>query len=149
MRSAECEMRNQIFQTPLGWAGVAVSGQGITRIVLPKKNKKAVERELISAECGLRSAERKATTKLSSLQILTRSIQLLQAYSSGKTVAFDLPLDISSYTPFQQAVWQAAAMIPYGETRSYGWIAKKIRRPLASRAVGQAMGANPVPILVP
>jgi methylated-DNA-[protein]-cysteine S-methyltransferase len=64
-------------------------------------------------------------------------------------VSFDLPLDLRYYTPFQRAVWRAAATIPYGETRSYAWIAKKIGKPKAARAVGQALGANPVPILIP
>jgi O-6-methylguanine DNA methyltransferase len=53
------------------------------------------------------------------------------------------------YTAFQQAVWKAASGIPYGETRSYAWVAKRIRKPRAARAVGQALGANPVPIIIP
>ena len=73
----------------------------------------------------------------------------MRQYFSGRLVSFDLPLDLSYYTPFQRAVWKAAASIPYGETRSYAWIAKRIGRPKAARAVGQAMGANPVPILIP
>ncbi|MBI4125345.1 MAG: MGMT family protein [Deltaproteobacteria bacterium] len=52
-------------------------------------------------------------------------------------------------TPFQMAVWRAIRLIPYGQTRSYQWIAKKIGNPKAVRAVGQACGANPTPILVP
>jgi methylated-DNA-[protein]-cysteine S-methyltransferase len=53
------------------------------------------------------------------------------------------------HTAFQRAVWKAAAKIPHGGTRSYAWIAKSIRNPKAARAVGQAMGANPVPIIIP
>ena len=52
-------------------------------------------------------------------------------------------------TPFQKKVWQAIATIPYGETRSYQWIAQKIGNPKAVRAVGQACGANPLPLMVP
>lgn len=149
MRSAECVIQKKIFRTPLGWAGVAVSAQGITRIVLPNKSKKAAERELISAESGVQNAVRKGPAGISSLQILNRSIQLLKAYFSGESVTFDLPLNIRYYTPFQQAVWQAAAKIPYGETRPYVWIAERIRRPKAARAVGQALGANPFPVIIP
>ncbi len=52
-------------------------------------------------------------------------------------------------TPFQRKVWRAIQKIPYGETRSYQWIAKKIGRPKAVRAVGQACGKNPLPLLIP
>ena len=81
--------------------------------------------------------------------MLEKAVKLLQQYFSGKSVLFDLPLDLRYYTPFQQAVWKVCERIPFGETRSYGWIAQRINRPRASRAVGQAMGANPFPILIP
>jgi O-6-methylguanine DNA methyltransferase len=53
------------------------------------------------------------------------------------------------YTPFQQAVWRACMTIPAGQTRSYGWIAKKIGKPGAARAVGSALGKNPFAPVVP
>jgi O-6-methylguanine DNA methyltransferase len=53
------------------------------------------------------------------------------------------------YTPFSQAVWRACADIPAGETRTYGWIAKRIGRPAAARAVGRALGANPFAPVIP
>ena len=81
--------------------------------------------------------------------MLERAAKQLKSYFSGKRVLFDLPLDLRYYTRFQQAVWKAAADIPYGETRSYAWIAKRIRNPRASRAVGQALGANPMPVILP
>ncbi len=59
------------------------------------------------------------------------------------------PMDLSAGTPFQQAVWRALAEIPPGQTKSYGEIAQTIGRPKAFRAVGQACGANPIPILIP
>jgi O-6-methylguanine DNA methyltransferase len=60
-----------------------------------------------------------------------------------------VPLDLSAGTAFQQAVWQALCRIPYGETRSYAWVAGQIGRPRATRAVGSACGANPIPVIVP
>ncbi len=59
------------------------------------------------------------------------------------------PVDLSGGTAFQRQVWQALREIPRGQTRSYGQIARQIGRPDASRAVGAACGANPVPLLVP
>jgi methylated-DNA-[protein]-cysteine S-methyltransferase len=63
-------------------------------------------------------------------------------------VEFDLPLDMRG-TDFQRNVWEALLTIPYGETRSYGEIAKQIGRPDRARAVGAANGSNPVSIIVP
>jgi len=62
---------------------------------------------------------------------------------------FRLRLDTRGLTDFQRAVLRAAARIPYGQTESYGEIARKLRRPLAARAVGQALGANPLPLVIP
>jgi O-6-methylguanine DNA methyltransferase len=135
-----------IFKTPLGWAGVAASEQGVSRIVLPKKDKRAVEQELRSSEFIVRGSEMSGP---SDSRILAKAVDLLAKYFSGESVSFDLPLDLRYYTPFQQAVWRAAAEIPPGETRSYAWIAKRIKNPLAVRAVGQALGANPIPIIIP
>jgi methylated-DNA-[protein]-cysteine S-methyltransferase len=135
-----------VVRTPLGFAGVGASEKGISSIVLPKKDRKAVEQELNIAECGVRSAERSLA---SNRNVLKKTVMLLQQYFSGRRVSFDLPLDMPYYTAFQRAVWKAAAEIPFGETRSYGWIAKRIGNPKAARAVGQAMGANPVPIIIP
>jgi O6-methylguanine-DNA--protein-cysteine methyltransferase len=81
--------------------------------------------------------------------MLEKAAKLLQQYFSGERVLFDLPLDMRYHTAFRQAVWKAAAEIPFGVTRSYAWIAKRIKNPKAVRAVGQALGANPVPIIIP
>ena len=72
----------------------------------------------------------------------------LAAYFAGELTEFDLPLAPEG-TPFQLSVWQALRRIPYGKTVSYGAIAESIGRPSASRAVGAANGANPLPIVVP
>ncbi len=72
----------------------------------------------------------------------------LRAYFAGELTRFDLPLRFAG-TTFQNAVWSALTGIPYGETLSYGELAKRIGRAGASRAVGAANGANPLPIVVP
>lgn len=72
----------------------------------------------------------------------------LAEYFSGERKDFDLPLTIAG-TEFQLSVLEALQKIPYGETRSYGAIAKQIGRPRAVRAVGAANGRNPIPIIVP
>lgn len=79
---------------------------------------------------------------------LGRAIRQLEAYASGKSVKFDVPLRPAG-TPFQQAVWKAAVQIPWGQTRSYWWIAVRMGDPLKARAVGGALGANPLPVFIP
>lgn len=73
----------------------------------------------------------------------------LRAYFAGELTRFDLALDAAVGTAFQQQVWHALCNIPFGETASYGDIAKRIHRPRAVRAVGAANGKNPIAIIVP
>lgn len=73
----------------------------------------------------------------------------LKSYFSGSWVPFPGELDLSEATSFQRRVWQATRLIPYGETRSYLWVAEQTGRPAAVRAVGQALGKNPLPVIVP
>lgn len=76
-------------------------------------------------------------------------VERLKEYYLGRKVAFPDKLDLTGATPFQRAVWTAAQRIPYGETRSYRWVAERIGKPQAARAVGQALGRNPLAIIVP
>lgn len=81
--------------------------------------------------------------------VLKRATQQLTAYFAGGHTPFDLPLDLTGGTPFQQSVWQALLAIPPGTTASYGQISGRIGKPAAVRAVGAAVGRNPVSIIVP
>jgi methylated-DNA-[protein]-cysteine S-methyltransferase len=81
--------------------------------------------------------------------MLKATLQQLQAYFAGKLEQFDLPVDLSAGTVFQQAVWQALLNIPFGKTTSYGALSNSIGKPLAVRAVGTAIGRNPIGIIVP
>jgi methylated-DNA-[protein]-cysteine S-methyltransferase len=82
-------------------------------------------------------------------EALALALAQLREYFSRIRRAFDLPLDIVYGTPFQRAVWQETAGIPYGTTATYGGIARRIEKPHAARAVGAALGANLLPILIP
>lgn len=79
---------------------------------------------------------------------LQLAIAEMQRYFARERVQFTCPLDLRG-TPFQLLVWEQLCRIPYGETRTYGEIALAIGRPTASRAVGAANGANPIPLIVP
>jgi methylated-DNA-[protein]-cysteine S-methyltransferase len=79
---------------------------------------------------------------------LQEPIRQLRAYFAGELETFDLTVAPQG-TPFQQEVWGELCRIPYGETISYGELAKRIGNPNASRAVGLANGSNPIPIIIP
>lgn len=80
--------------------------------------------------------------------VLQSAVRQLDEYFTGKRSDFDLPLDLAG-TPFQQAVWQELMRIPFGSTGSYAEQARRIGKPDAVRAVGTAIGRNPVSIVVP
>lgn len=80
--------------------------------------------------------------------VLRKAERQLQEYFAGSRTAFDLPLDFHG-TEFQKRVWAALLTIPFGETRSYGEIARALGKPSAMRAVGAANGRNPISIIAP
>ncbi len=122
--------------SPIGPVGLAATPKGVCRVVLtatPRWANRFFKREKITHVFPHAFPGGKA----------------IVAYLNG--LAADLnavPLDVSG-TAFQKQVWEAARRIPAGATASYGQIARQIGRPKASRAVGAALGANPVPLLVP
>ena len=88
----------------------------------------------------------KATASTSSFRDLTSRIE---SYFAGEEISFPDALDLRTSTLFQQAVWEATRSIPYGETRSYGWIAEQLGRPRSGQAGGKALSCNPLPIIIP
>ncbi|MGJ7579921.1 methylated-DNA--[protein]-cysteine S-methyltransferase [Variovorax sp. RHLX14] len=81
--------------------------------------------------------------------VLRMAAEQLLDFLAGRRTTFDLPLDLSHGTDFQQAVWQALREIPAGATTSYGALSARVGRPTAVRAVGAAVGRNPVSVIVP
>ena len=81
--------------------------------------------------------------------VLQQAAQLVQRYFAGETVSFDMPLDLSHGTAFQQSVWRALLGIPRGQTTSYAALGTDIGKPAAVRAVGAAVGRNPLSVVVP
>lgn len=79
---------------------------------------------------------------------LAAAAEQLRAYAAGELTRFDLPTRLTG-TSFQLAVWNALTGIPYGRTVTYGQIASEVGRPRASRAVGAAVGSNPIGIVIP
>lgn len=80
--------------------------------------------------------------------ILLQAERQLGEYFCGQRMSFSVPIDLGG-TPFQKNVWDALLAIPFGETRTYGELARRLGNPKASRAVGAATGKNPISIIVP
>ena len=132
-------MKSCVCSTRLGWVGLAFSKKGLRAATLPQTSANAAEEELRRRGGG----EPIDATEAGDWP------QLLRRYASGEPVSFSDGLDLDQGTPFQRRVWQTLLEIPRGETRSYRWVAEQIGRPEAARAVGQAVGANPLAIVVP
>ncbi len=81
--------------------------------------------------------------------VLVEAIAQLRAYFAGERATFDLPLDLQAGTPFQQSVWNALLAIPNGGTTSYAALARGLGREKAARAIGAAVGRNPLSVVVP
>jgi methylated-DNA-[protein]-cysteine S-methyltransferase len=116
-------------KTPIGPLWVAVSTQGLARV-------------MIGAELAS-SAEGRPP------EVLAEALSQLKEYFQRRREVFDLPIDWLGLAPFSLRALQAALKIPYGQVRTYAQIAEQIGSPSASRAVGGAMAANPMPIVVP
>ncbi len=130
------ELFYSVFLTAAGWVGMLGSSDGLRRVILPRRSEQEV-RVLLSVDAA------PAPGSFNDLQ------ERLQLYFSGHKVDFPDKLDFTGATPFQHRVWQAARLIPYGQTRSYQWLAGQTGSPGAARAVGQALGKNPLPIIIP
>lgn len=128
-----------LFMTHLGWMGVVGSEKGVKKIVLPQNSPDTVHRLMRKNDHGLQEG----TAYFSELCLR------LKKYINGERVTFKDKMDLHKATPFQLQVWEATCSIPWGETRSYSWLAQQIGRPHHSRAVGQALASNPVPLLIP
>ena len=128
-----------IFNTDMGWVGILGSAKGLLRTTLPHPSTQEI-RQLLGD--SINQASR-------SPRLFQDLIQRLKLYFGGHRVNFPDKLDLSGATDFQRKVWETTRLIPYGETRSYAWVAEQIEKPGALRAVGQALGRNPLPIIVP
>mgnify|MGYP001037530734 CR=1 FL=1 len=125
------------FSTNMGWVGILGSRKGLLSVTLPQSSEQEAL-ELLGLKNATRSSHR-----------FEGLMERLKAYFSGHSIAFPDELDLSLATLFQREVWQVTKLIPYGETRSYRWLAEQIGKPKAVRAVGQALAKNRLPIIIP
>ena len=128
-----------VFDTGAGWVGVLGSARGLLRTTLPQHSLQEA-RELLGD---------RADHAVWSPRLFENLMERLRNYFGGEKVSFSDEVDLSGATPFQREVWGKTRLIPYGETRSYSWVAEQIGKPGAARAAGQALGRNPLPVVIP
>ncbi len=129
-----------VFHTYLGWMGIESSSKGLRRLILPQQSKESVLDQAGDSCSVLDDGDSAFLVDLS---------ERLQSYLEGEPVDFPDKLDLSGASRFQRGVWEVTQSIPYGQTRSYGWVAERLGKPQAMRAVGQVLGRNPLPIIIP
>ena len=133
------ELKYVTFNIDMGWVGILASAKGLLATTLPQRSVEEAHQLL-----GVSADQAKWSPHLSA-----DLVKRFNLYFSGHQVVFPDELDFSAATPFHRKVWETTRLIPYGETRSYLWVAKQMRRQRAARAVGQALGKNPLAIIVP
>lgn len=135
----------------IGTISVIVSKEGVEKIYLGRPPSYMLPHPSLSPQGGGRLRKMFTCRRPADGRGLPFSRPLKNWFKrclTGRPIKFPLRLVVKG-TPFQLAVWNAIKEIPYGETRTYKWIAEKIGRPGASRAVGAACGANPLPLVIP
>ena len=132
-------IKERLYASVIGWGGwtfrIVSSKSGVRYIDLRKRSVEELSRRLNG-------------TIMPDDRHNERVLAQLHEYLEGQRRVFDVPLDLRG-TPFQQAVWEQLSKIPHGATRSYADVAAAIGRPTALRAVGGAVAANPIAIIIP
>jgi methylated-DNA-[protein]-cysteine S-methyltransferase len=124
---------------PIGRVLVAVGDAGLVRVGF-RQSEAAFVGEL-ERQLGVRAVRSPSQT--------AEVVEQLRAYFAGRRRRFDVPVDLRHVTPFVRRVLTATMQVPAGNLVSYGDIARRIGQPKGSRAVGQALGRNPIPIVIP
>jgi methylated-DNA-[protein]-cysteine S-methyltransferase len=134
-----------MFETEMGWIGIVGTSTGICKVTLPMTDKLSAFDEIT------KNGDSNYSESLEEEQYgwFLDAKNALINYFKGQQVDFTFLLDLNGYTNFQKDVWEATRNIPYGELRTYGWVASQIGKPKSARAVGNALGANPIPIIIP
>jgi methylated-DNA-[protein]-cysteine S-methyltransferase len=133
-----CTIVRSVFKSPLGNFTIAATDTGLSGLWFD--GQRHLPKELADASLWPTDANH---------PVLKLVAQQLTEYFAGTRNRFDVPLDLSGGTEFQQSVWNALLVIPLGTTATYSEISRRVGKPAAVRAVGVAVGRNPVSIIVP
>lgn len=133
-------MRSTIFETALGYFGIGWTGAGIARLQLP-----GLDHQALLARINRDGAEPGEPSNA-----VEAVINRIEDYAEGAAVEFDdVQLDLDGQPEFHRKAYELLLQIRWGQTTSYGTLARQLGDVSLSRAVGQAMGANPIPLIIP
>jgi methylated-DNA-[protein]-cysteine S-methyltransferase len=137
-----CREHYCLFETAIGPCGVAWSERGLTRLQLPESDRSATEKRLRANSPSAGAEDPPPRIK----QVISE----VQRYLAGRKVDFSaIAVDLTDASPFHRKIYEAARSVGWGHTASYGDLARQVGSPTAARAVGQALGRNPIPIVIP
>ena len=131
---------HDVIETRFGWMGLLRSEKGLMRTTLPQTSPDRCIQILGDEMAGAEHAPERFTSLVGSLR---------RYFEGDKLGLVEETLDLEGATPFHRQAWQACMSIPFGETRTYKWLATQAGKPNASRAAGQSMARNRLPIVVP
>jgi methylated-DNA-[protein]-cysteine S-methyltransferase len=138
-----------LIETGIGFIGIAWSERGLTRLQLPARDRQATERRLLATIRG-RAVESPDMQNLDMPAQIAALVGLLRRYGAGETVDFSgVAVDLDGVDPFRRAIYDAARRLGFGETTTYGGLAEEAGYKGRAQDTGQALGRNPVPIVVP
>ena len=128
-----------LCETELGWVGLVLSAKGLRATTLPRPSREEALREVVGQGATQPASEAEAGALA----------QRIRALAAGHAPHLAAAIDWNGLSPFRRAVLEETMRIPTGETRSYGWLARRVGRPGAARAVGRVMATNPLPLVIP
>jgi methylated-DNA-[protein]-cysteine S-methyltransferase len=133
-----------LIETGIGWIGIAWSERGLARLQLPGRDREATKRRLLSTIRG------RAVESIDMPAPIADLVGMLRRYGAGEAVDFSgVPIDLDGVDPFRRAVYDAARGLRFGEITTYGGLAEEAGYKGRAQDTGQALGRNPVPIVVP
>ncbi len=133
-----------VIETAIGWIGIAWSERGLTRLQLPGGDRAATERRLLSTLDGQAVEAGELPSPIAG------AADMLCRYAGGEAVDFSsVPIDLDGVDPFRRSIYDAARKLGFGETTTYGGLATNAGYEGRAQDTGQALGKNPVAIIVP
>lgn len=138
-----------VFETALGFMGIAWSDKGLTRLCLPQRDRAAVEGRLLKHQHDAH-AEIPAELSRDAPAWVADLVRAIAAYAVGEEVDFSaVPVDLSGVDDFRLSIYAAARKLQFGEITTYGELALRSGHPGLARETGAALGSNPVPLVIP
>jgi methylated-DNA-[protein]-cysteine S-methyltransferase len=131
-----------LFETPIGMCGIAWGERGVVAVQLPESSERETRTRMLRGRANAREEQPSVDIR----RAIDAIVALLSGHDNDLT---EITLDMRGVPDFHRRVYEVARAIPVGDTSTYGVIATKLGDPTAARAVGQALGRNPFPIVIP